>query len=63
MRSACCARSKKLRRDLPVTMVTADRDEERRQRATEYGAAELITKPVDFDFLKEQLRQLPIAPA
>jgi len=23
------------------------------------GAFEFITKPVDFDFLKEQLRQLP----
>ena len=27
--------------------------------AAEYGAAVFITKPVDFDFLKEQLRQLP----
>jgi hypothetical protein len=30
-----------------------------RRHAAEYGAAEFITKPVDFDFLKEQLRQLP----
>jgi len=27
--------------------------------AEEYGAAEFITKPVDFDLLKAQLRQLP----
>jgi two-component system, response regulator, stage 0 sporulation protein F len=45
--------------DLPVIMVTAYGDDERRRRAVEYGAAEFITKPVDFDFLKHQLRQLP----
>ena len=44
--------------DLPVMMITAYGDDERRRRASEYGAAEFITKPVDFDFLKEQLRQL-----
>ena len=47
--------------DLPVTMVTAYGDDERRRRAVDYGAAEFITKPVDFDFLKQQLRQLPAA--
>ena len=46
------------RPDLPVMMVTAYGDDERRRRAHEYGAAEFITKPVDFDFLKAQLRQL-----
>jgi CheY-like chemotaxis protein len=45
--------------DLPVMMVTAYGDEERRRLAAEYGAAEFITKPVDFDQLKTQLRQLP----
>jgi CheY-like chemotaxis protein len=45
--------------DLPVMMVTAYGDDERRRSADEYGAAEFITKPVDFDVLKEQLRQLP----
>jgi DNA-binding NtrC family response regulator len=49
--------------DLPVMMVTAHGDEERRRRAAEYGAAEFITKPVDFDFLKQQSRQLPAASA
>ena len=44
--------------EIPVMMVTAYGDDERRRRADEYGAAEFITKPVDFDFLKEQLRQL-----
>jgi CheY-like chemotaxis protein len=45
--------------DLPVMMVTAYGDDERRRRANEYGAAEFITKPVDFDLLKVHLRQLP----
>jgi CheY-like chemotaxis protein len=52
---------KRLRPDLPVMMVTAYGDDERRRRATEYGAAEFITKPVDFDLLKRQLQQLPSA--
>jgi CheY-like chemotaxis protein len=47
--------------DLPVMMVTAYGDDERRRRAGELGAAEFITKPVDFDRLKAQLRQLPTA--
>jgi two-component system, response regulator, stage 0 sporulation protein F len=45
--------------DLPVMMVTAYGDDERRRRARELGAIEFITKPVDFDHLKEQLSQLP----
>ena len=51
------------RPDLPVMMVTAYGDDERRRSAGECGAAEFITKPVDFDFLKQQLRQLPGLPA
>jgi CheY-like chemotaxis protein len=47
--------------DLPVMMVTAYGDDERRRRARKLGAFEFITKPVDFDRLKEQLRQLPSA--
>src|SRR6266513_3384265 len=43
--------------DLPVMMITAYGDDERRRRAIDYGAVEFITKPVDFDFLKDQLRQ------
>ena len=45
--------------DLPVMMVTAYGDDERRRRADELGAGEFITNPVDFNFLKAQLRQLP----
>jgi CheY-like chemotaxis protein len=47
--------------DLPVMMVTAYGDNERRRRAAEYGAAEFLTKPVDFDLLKVQLRELSTA--
>src|SRR6266516_5011390 len=47
--------------DLPVMMVTAYGDDERRRKASELGAAEFLTKPVDFDLLKQQLRQLPSA--
>jgi CheY-like chemotaxis protein len=47
------------RPDLPVIMVTAYGDDERRRVADEYGAAEFINKPVDFDFLKKQLQNLP----
>jgi CheY-like chemotaxis protein len=47
--------------DLPVMMVTAYGDDERRRRASELGAFEFLTKPVDFDRLKAQLRQLPTA--
>src|SRR5215213_3097850 len=45
------------RPDLPVMMVTAYGDNERRRMADELGATEFITKPVDFDLLKVQLQQ------
>jgi CheY-like chemotaxis protein len=52
---------KERRPDLPVMMVTAYGDDDRRRRAAEFGAFEFVTKPVDFEKLKEQLRQLPEA--
>ena len=48
---------------MPVMMVTAYGDDERRRRAQEYGAIEFITKPVDFDQLKAQLSRLPAGQA
>jgi DNA-binding response OmpR family regulator len=54
---------KERRPDLPVIMVTAYGDDERRRRASEYGAADFITKPVNFEFLKAQLRQLSVPSA
>jgi CheY-like chemotaxis protein len=47
----------------PVIMVTAYGDEERRRRASEFGAAEFFSKPVDFNSLKQQLRHLPQWPS
>ena len=43
--------------DLPVMMVTAYGDDQRRRR--ELGS-EFFTKPVDFDLLKARLAQLPL---
>ena len=45
--------------DIPVMMVTAYGDDERHRRASDLGAREFLAKPVDFEFLKVQLRQLP----
>jgi CheY-like chemotaxis protein len=44
--------------DLPVMMVTAYGDDDRRRRARELGAFEFIPNPADFNQLKVQLRQL-----
>jgi CheY-like chemotaxis protein len=49
-------------RDILVMMVTAYGDDERRRRASDLGASEFLAKPVDFDALKAQLRQLSTAP-
>jgi CheY-like chemotaxis protein len=50
------------RPELPVMMVTAYGDEERRRHAAEAGAHEFVTKPVDFDLLKKELQRLSTAP-
>ena len=52
-------RVKERRPELPVMMVTAYGDDDRQRRARELGAAQFLTKPVDFDLLKQQLRGLP----
>jgi CheY-like chemotaxis protein len=48
--------------DIPVMMVTAYGDDERRRRAGDLGACEFLAKPVDFDALKAHLRQFPTTP-
>jgi CheY-like chemotaxis protein len=50
---------KRRRPDLPVMMVTAYGDDERRRHAAEAGALQFLTKPVNFDLLKEELSRLP----
>ena len=54
---------KKLRPEIPVMMVTAYGDEDRRRQAEEAGALQFLSKPVNFDLLKEELRRLPGASA
>src|SRR5437763_17185769 len=46
---------KQRRPPLPVLMVTAYGDDERRRRAGELGATAFLAKPVDFDVLKQPL--------
>jgi CheY-like chemotaxis protein len=60
---ALLAELRRLRPDLPVMMVTAYGDEGRRRRAFEHGAADFITKPVDFGVLKQRLGRLRAAVA
>ena len=40
---------------LPVIMITAYGDEERRNQAFEIGASDFLAKPIDFDALKERI--------
>jgi CheY-like chemotaxis protein len=51
---------KERRPDLPVMMVTAYGDDDRRGRAAQLGAVGFLTKPVDFDLLKAHLQRLPM---
>jgi CheY-like chemotaxis protein len=44
--------------DLPVMMVTAYDDNERKRQARDLGAAQFLAKPVDFNHLRAQLRLL-----
>jgi CheY-like chemotaxis protein len=46
------------RPELPVMIVTMYGDDQHRRLAAANGAAELLTKPVNFDQLKARLRQL-----
>jgi len=51
-------RTKELRPELPVLILTAYGDDERRRRAGELGAAAFLTKPIDFGVLKVRLGEL-----
>jgi CheY-like chemotaxis protein len=46
---------KEIRPDVPVIMITAYGDPETRRRAMESGATGLLTKPIDFDLLREEI--------
>lgn len=45
-----------MRPDVPVIMITAYGDNETRRRAMEGGAEGLLTKPIDFDVLRTEVR-------
>ena len=49
---------RRVRPELPVLMVTAYGDDDRKRRADELGAAAFLAKPVDFDQLKQHLLRL-----
>jgi CheY-like chemotaxis protein len=40
---------------LKVFMITAYDDPEKQERASEYGAEEYLTKPIDFEYLKNKV--------
>ena len=48
-------RAKALRADVPVIMITAYGDAETRRRALENGADALVTKPIDFVRLRNEI--------
>jgi CheY-like chemotaxis protein len=48
---------RELRPDVPVIMITAYGDPETKRRAIEGGAEGLLTKPIDFDVLREEINK------
>lgn len=48
---------------LAIMMVTAYGDDERRRKAAEEGAVDFISKPIDFNYLKQRLRTFASTPA
>jgi CheY-like chemotaxis protein len=46
---------KKMRPDVPVIMITAYGDDDTKRKAIESGAEGLLTKPIDFALLREQI--------
>jgi CheY-like chemotaxis protein len=48
---------KAARPNLPVIMITAYGDEATKKKAAELGAAGLLTKPIDFGLLREEIDQ------
>ena len=48
-------RVKALRPDVPVIMITAYGDPDTKRKAMEGGATGLLTKPIDFSLLREEI--------
>ena len=51
-------RTEQIYPELPVIMITAYGDQERRSRAFEIGATDFLAKPIDFDKLKSKIAAL-----
>ncbi len=48
-------RMKEMRPDVPVIMITAYGDDDTKRKVIENGAEGLLTKPIDFALLREQI--------
>jgi CheY-like chemotaxis protein len=48
-------KAKALRPDVPVIMITAYGDDNTKRKALEGGAEALLTKPIDFNLLRNQI--------
>jgi CheY-like chemotaxis protein len=48
-------KARAMRPDVPVIMITAYGDADTRRKALENGAAALLTKPIDFSALREEI--------
>ena len=48
-------KARKARPDVPVILITAYGDAETKRKALENGAAALLTKPLDFSVLREEI--------
>ena len=46
---------REMRPDVPIIMITAYGDPETRRKAMEGGATGLLTKPIDFTLLREEI--------
>ena len=44
-----------MRPKVPVIMITAHGDEATKKKAAELGASGLLTKPIDFNLLREEI--------
>lgn len=42
----------------PVLMISAYDDNERLEKAKQYGVVELVPKPLDFDYLRDRVREI-----
>ena len=48
-------KAKSMRPDVPIIMITAYGDAETKRKALENGAEALLTKPIDFDSLRDEI--------